>query len=106
MTVLPRDDRLHPRSRVRDTIRQGKRVRSGSLVLHFVADSSTQQAAVVVGKGFAGAVQRHRRQRQVRHALAASWDKVPGGSLVVRALPSQDPYEVLSRDLAKALTRL
>lgn len=106
MTVLARDDRLHPRSRVRSTIRHGRRVRSGSLVVHFVADSDRPRAAVVVGKGFPGAVQRHRRQRQVRHALAAMWEHLPAGSIVVRALPGDAAYGQLHHDLDRAVRRL
>jgi ribonuclease P protein component len=104
--VLARDDRLHPRSRVRATIRRGARVRSGSLVVHFVADGDRPRAAVVVGKGFGGAVERHRRQRQVRHALASLWDELPAGAIVVRALPAEAGYAQLRKDLDRAVRRL
>lgn len=106
MTMLARDDRLHPRSRVRSTIRHGRRVRSGSLVVHFVGDDQHPHAAVVVGKGFRGAVERHRRQRQVRHAVWAMWEDLPAGSLVIRALPADTVYEQLLADLRKAVRRL
>lgn len=106
VTMLARDDRLHPRSRVRSTIRHGRRVRSGSLVVHFVGDDQHPHAAVVVGKGFRGAVERHRRQRQVRHAVWAMWEDLPAGSLVIRALPADTVYEQLLADLRKAVRRL
>lgn len=106
MTVLARDDRLHPRSRVRSTIRQGHRVRRGCLVVHFVADSGGPHAAVVAGKGFRGAVERHRRQRQIRHALAKLWQDLPSGSIVVRALPADVDYCDLEADLREAVRRL
>ena len=104
--MFARDDRLHPRSRVRATIRQGRRVRRGCLVVHFVADSDRPNAAVVVSKGFGGAVERHRRQRQVRHALASLWDELPAGSIVVRALPSVADFTTISEDLRQAVHRL
>ncbi len=106
MTVLPREHRLHPRSRVRATIRHGRRVRSGSIVVHYVADGSSPRAAVIVGKGFGGAVQRHRRQRQVRHALARIWDRLPAGSYVVRALPADVGFPQVSDSLEAAVARL
>lgn len=104
--MLAHGQRLQPRSRVRATIRHGRRVRSGSIVVHYVADSARPQAAVIVGKGFGGAVQRHRRQRQVRHALAAIWDRLPAGSYVVRALPTDAGYAQLSDNVKSAVGRL
>lgn len=106
MTVLARDDRLHPRSRVRATIRHGRRLRRGSLVVHFVAHGDRPRAAVVVGKGFGGSVQRHHRQRQVRHALASMWDDLPAGSIVVRVLPAEAGFAELRADLREAVQRL
>lgn len=104
--MLPREHRLHPRSRVRATIRHGRRVRSGSIVVHFVPDRPEPQAAVVAGKGLGGAVERHRRQRQARHALAGLWDRLLPGSYVVRALPGPASYADLERDLRMAVGRL
>ena len=103
---MPRDHRLHPRSRVRSTVRRGSRARSGSVVVHHLQDSSRPQAAVVVGKGLGGAVARHRRQRQARHALVDMWDDLPAGSLVVRILPGAADFATLSRDLRDAVGRL
>ncbi len=104
--MLAREHRLHPRSRVRSTIKHGRRVRSGSIVVHYVPDAPQPQAAVIVGKGFGGAVQRHHRQRQVRHALSAVWEQLPAGSYVVRALPAEGGFTGLSRDLEAAVARL
>lgn len=104
--MLSRDHRLHPRSRVRSTIRRGRRAKSGAVVVHFVADSDQPHAAVVVGRVLGGAVERHRRQRQLRHALAAMWEQLPAGSLVVRALPARTDYQQLSTDLRRAVGRL
>jgi len=75
-------------------------------VVHYVADADGTHAAVVVGKGFPGAVQRHRRQRQVRHALAQVWDRLPAGSYVVRALPGGAGYGDLVQSLESAVSRL
>lgn len=104
--MLPRDHRLHPRSRVRSTVRSGVRVRSGSIVLHHLADGHEPHAAVVVGRGAGGAVVRHRQQRRARHALKEIWDDLPGGSLVVRILPGHTDFSTLQADLAKAVARL
>ena len=55
-------------------------------------------AAVIAGKGPGNAVARHRRQRQLRHALAGMWHELPGGSWVIRALPGDgDPVVDLRR---------
>jgi RNase P protein component len=50
------------------------------------------------------AVQRHQRQRQLRHLLADLWDELPTGSLVVRALPGE--HAGLQADLRRAVRRL
>ncbi|MBK6762382.1 MAG: ribonuclease P protein component [Micrococcales bacterium] len=91
---------------MRATIRNGRRVRSGGIVVHFVADGRDAHAAVVVGRGTGSAVERHRRQRQVRHALAGMWDQLGGGSYVVRALPQPADYDDIQRDLHRAIGRL
>ena len=103
LNVLPRDQRLHPRSQVRDTIRRGRRVRAGCVVVHHVSDGDQPRAAVVAGKGLGNAVARHRRQRQLRHALAGMWHELPGGSWVIRALPGDGDPVV---DLRRAVQRI
>jgi ribonuclease P protein component len=88
---------------VRDTIRRGRRVRAGGVVVHHLPDSDQPRAAVVAGKALGGSVARHRRQRQLRHALAGMWPELPGGSWVIRALPGDgDPV----RDLRRAVQRV
>lgn len=104
--VLAREDRLHPRSRVRSTIRRGRRVRSGCVVVHFVADDDRTRAAVVVGKNLGGSVARHHRQRQLRHALRAVWADLPSGSMVVRGLAGEADFDGLVQDLRRAVARL
>ncbi|MFN8183824.1 MAG: ribonuclease P protein component [Candidatus Nanopelagicales bacterium] len=104
--MLPRHRRLHPRSRVRATIRNGRRARSGGIVVHFVDDDVSPHAAVVVGKGAGSAVTRHHRQRQVRHVLAGMWDQLAGGSYVIRALPQPADHADIQRDLRRAIGRL
>lgn len=65
------------------------------------------RAAVVVGKGHGGSVHRHRRQRQVRHALAAALPSLPSGDYVVRVLSGGDQsWPALCSDLARAMGRL
>jgi ribonuclease P protein component len=104
--MLPRERRLRPRSQVRLTIRRGRRVRRGAVVLHHLADGRPARAAVIAGRGVGPAVTRHRRQRQLRHALAALWDDVPEGALVVRALPGEDDYAQIALDLREAVGHL
>jgi ribonuclease P protein component len=81
-------------------------VRSGCIVLHHVADEGDPHVAVVVGRGAGGSVDRHRRQRQVRHVVADLWGSIPPGSLVVRVLPGIPAHGDLRRDLDRALGRL
>lgn len=88
------------------TLRRGRRVRSGAVVLHHLPDEGAPRAAVVVGRGSGSAVLRHRRQRQVRHALASMWPDLPSGELVVRVLPGSEDYQRLAQDLARAVRRL
>lgn len=81
-------------------------MRSGAVVVHYLADSVVPQAAVVAGRAVGPAVVRHRRQRQVRHALAAMWPDLSGGAYVVRVLPGNARYADLVRDLRTAVSRL
>jgi len=89
---------------VRDTIRHGRRVRSGGVVLHFVAGTDATRATVVAGRAIGDSVTRHRRQRQLRHALAAMWEELPAGALVVRAVP--DASTEPAGDLRRAVRKL
>lgn len=91
---------------MRSTIRHGRRVRSGAVVVHHVPQEGTRHAAVVAAKGVGDAVGRHRRQRQLRHILAGMWDELPPGSLVVRALPGSVSYSALEADVQRAVRRL
>lgn len=75
-------------------------------MVHFVAGAEGSHAAVVVGKSLGGSVQRHRRQRQIRHALSSVWNDVPAGDLVVRGLPGDTDYEQVRADLQRAVSRL
>lgn len=81
-------------------------MRRGHLVVHYVPDADGTHAAVVVGKGIGSAVERHRRQRQIRHALASLWEQLPTGSLVVRALPGESDFHSLRRNLQDAVGQL
>jgi ribonuclease P protein component len=88
------------------TLRRGRRVRSGALVVHHLPAADAAQAAVVAGRAVGPAVVRHRRQRQVRHALAQVWDEVPPGALVVRIVAGQATYEQVVDDLRRAVRTL
>jgi ribonuclease P protein component len=88
------------------TVRRGRRVRSGAVVVHHLPDSDRTQATVVVGRTLGPAVVRHHRQRQLRHALAHLWEDMPAGALVVRALPQPATYDQLLDDLRRAVRTL
>ena len=105
------------------TIRSGRRLASGRLVLHLLTASGAQQSGttaaadadlvgplvgLVVGRGVGNAVVRHRTARRLRHLLTDRLGLLPLGSrLVVRALPSaRDAASAeLAVDLDRALGR-
>jgi ribonuclease P protein component len=91
---------------VRTTIRRGRRVRSGHIVVHYLAADHPPQVAVVAAKGVGGSVRRHLRQRQVRHVVAGLWQELPPGAYVVRTLPGTAGFDDLRSDLRRAVTRL
>lgn len=117
--MLPIRYRLTPRSAIADTIRRGRRTRSGCVVIHAQlpqrggADSpaaaAPAQAAFAVGRSVGSSVERHRVTRRIRAVIPPILDGLPPGSrLVVRALPeaADASTDRLARDISGALARL
>jgi ribonuclease P protein component len=130
--MLPAAYRMRSASDFALAIRRGRRVRSGSVVVHLlsragdtelsaltpsaevapsVAAESRDPARVglVVGKSVGGSVARHHVSRKLRAQLAERLEQVPPGSrLVVRALPetATASSRTIGRDLDQAFYRL
>jgi ribonuclease P protein component len=100
-------------------VRRGRRVRRGSIVVHFVAPTSASaadpgdvdaaQVGFVVGKSVGGSVVRHRVSRRLRAIMASRLAELPAGSAtVVRAMPGagQATSAQLTEDVDGALARV
>lgn len=93
-------------------IRSGRRLGSGTLVVHYWCCNDGLQEPRVglsVGKPVGNSVVRHRVARRLRHVLAMRLDGLPHGSLlVVRAKPSAATADSarLAADLDTALHTL
>jgi ribonuclease P protein component len=72
--------------------RKGRRATSQLLVVHWLADgeSTIVRVGFVVSKAVGGAVNRNRVRRRLRHLVLPILRDVPGGRMVVRALPGAD----------------
>ena len=93
------------------TIRGGRRVGRGTVVVHLLleepARASTARAGFVVSKAVGNAVVRNRVRRRLRHLVRPLLGDLPDGSLlVVRALPAAAgaSFATLGDDLASALS--
>jgi uncharacterized protein len=110
--MLPSPYRLHSRAEISRTIRQGRRARRGSLVVHVqVGDGSAEpsRAAFAVSKAVGDSVTRHRVVRRLRGLMPPLLDRLPGGSeVVVRAMPEAATASSaqLREDLERALERV
>lgn len=110
--MLATGHRLRRRGEFAATVRAGRRIGRGTLVVHLLpgpadAPDAPARAGFVVSRAVGGAVVRNRVRRRLRHLVRDHLDHLPAGSaLVVRALPAAAtaPYARLSRDLATALT--
>lgn len=87
-------------------MRQGRRLASAHLVLHFQISPNgfPPRAGFIVGKVAGNSVARHRLIRQLRHVVAAELPAFPTGTeLVIRAIgPVDDPHSELLALLSKA----
>jgi ribonuclease P protein component len=94
-------------------VRKGRRVRSGTVVVHSLRPSGSTEDAphvgLIVGRAVGGSVERHRVSRRLRAQLADRLDRLPAGSgTVVRALPAAGTATsaALGADIDAALGRL
>ncbi|GAA2651419.1 ribonuclease P protein component [Paractinoplanes durhamensis] len=92
------------------TIRGGRRVGRGTVVVHLLLEepvrASTACAGFVVSKAVGNAVVRNKVRRRLRHLVRPLLASLPeGSSLVVRALPkaAEASFDTLGTDLESAL---
>jgi len=110
--VLPAAARLRRSHDFTTTVRGGRRVARGGLVVHLVrryGDLTAPRAGFVVSRAVGSAVTRNLVVRRLRHLLRDRLDRLPPGTdLVVRALPiaADRPYAELADDLDAALDRV
>ena len=112
--MLPIRYRLTPRSAIAETIRRGRRARSGCVVIHVVlpepdVTGTPARAAFAVGRSVGSSVERHRVIRRMRSVVPPILDGLaPGSQIVVRALPDSAHVstERLAKDICAAVARL
>jgi ribonuclease P protein component len=108
--VLPRARRLRSTADFTATVRYGRRCSTRHLTVHALFDDSAHQArvGVVVSKAVGIAVVRNRVKRRIRAGLQLNRHSMPGGRVVVRALPSAAvaDFKQLNSDLEYCLNRL
>ena len=109
--MLTRGNRLTSSRLFSQTVRQGRRVGTRTLVLHLdvVAGVERPQVGLVVSKAVGPAVTRNLVKRRLRHLSRERVDSLPGSAvLVVRALPASATasYAALGDDFDHALGRL
>ncbi len=91
--MLSTENRMRRPAEFGAVIRNGRRARSGTVVIHHLksmdidAPGAAPRVGLVVGKSVGGSVVRHRVSRQLRAQLAQRLDRLPTASgTVVRAL--------------------
>jgi ribonuclease P protein component len=112
--MLPRAARLTASRDFSETVRNGRRSGTRSLVVHLdvggdaVAPTEPARAGLVVSRAVGGSVVRNRVKRRLRHLLPTRLEELPAASrVVVRALPAaaEASSEELDRDLRRAVDR-
>jgi ribonuclease P protein component len=108
--VLAAAQRMRRSAEFAATIRGGRRVGRGTVVVHLLLEepvrASTARAGFVVSKAVGNAVVRNKVRRRLRHLVRPLLGDLPEGSmLVVRALPpaASASFAVLGADLEAAL---
>jgi ribonuclease P protein component len=114
--VLAASARLRRREDFTATVRTGRRVTRGVLVVHLVlppdpsdparTDHPSARAGFVVSKAVGGAVTRNTVKRRLRHLVRAELAGLPAGAdVVVRALPgaASRSYTQLETDLREGI---
>ena len=109
--MLPAAHRMRRGEDFTLTTRQGRRARSGAVVVHHLAgnDDAPPLVGFVVGKAVGNSVVRHRVARRLRAQTSPLLASLPAGSrTVVRALPAASTASsvALSNDLVGACRRL
>jgi len=108
--MLPTRHRLTPSSTITHTMRRGRKIKSGRLIVHVVGEQDSSIAprvAFAVGRNVGNSVVRHRVTRLLRVAIMSVIDEIASGTqIVIRALPQAATanLEQLDRDLLWALT--
>jgi ribonuclease P protein component len=108
--VLAAAQRMRRSADFAATIRGGRRVGRGTVVVHLLLEepvrASTARAGFVVSKAVGNAVVRNQVRRRLRHLVRPLLGDLPDGtSLVVRALPpsASATFATLGADLSSAL---
>jgi ribonuclease P protein component len=109
-SMLPRTRRLRTAADFTATVRRGRRCSTDLLTVHASFDGSAlpPRAGVVVTRTVGIAVVRNRVKRRIRAALYDVGSTLPGGRVVVRALPpaALASFAQLETDLQYCLNRL
>lgn len=109
--MLPAAHRLTRAADFTAVTRQGRRARSGCVVVYLLAEpvDGVSRVGLVVGKAVGTSVVRHRVSRRLRAQLSQRLERIPPGTrLVVRALPdtATAASTALGHDLDRALDKL
>ncbi|MGH8862071.1 MAG: ribonuclease P protein component [Jatrophihabitantaceae bacterium] len=110
--MLPSAHRLRRSGDFATAVRQGRRVRSGAVVVHRHDGVAAEAPAVigfVVSRAVGGSVIRHRVTRRLRHVVGRQLAVLPTGTAtVIRALPdaAASTSADLEADVARAFDRL
>jgi ribonuclease P protein component len=108
--VLSRQNRLTASQAFSQTVRQGRRAGTRTLVVHLDVDAGTEtpRVGLVVSKAVGAAVTRTVVKRRLRHLSRERLGALPRSAvLVLRALPASGTasYSELGADLDRALRR-
>lgn len=110
LLVLARPLRLRTADDFRETTRQGRRCSTYTVVVHALFDDSPPppRVGIVVSKAVGMAVRRNRVKRRLRAVLGSHVAALPGGRVVVRALPpsAQTGFASLAGDVDLCVSRL
>lgn len=108
--MLARALRLRTADDFRETLRRGRRCSTRRISIHALFDDSTPPPRVgfVVTKSVGVAVRRNRVKRRLRAVVHGELARLPGGRLVIRALPAAGgaDFATLSADVCRCVDRL
>lgn len=108
--MLARPLRLRTAEDFRETTRQGRRCSTSTVIVHAIFDDSPPppRVGVAVNKAVGIAVQRNRVKRRLRAVIATHIRSLPGGRVVIRALPpsAQAGFASLAGDVDRCVNRL